>query len=640
MNEKILAAFAVFTAVVMCFGAIAVVAESSDATSRSYSWINIADGSIAINVGDSITITDSGDDELSVTINSKPSWTSFSNDILTGTATSSGTYTLSFYLNDTSGEGMTGSHSTTITVNPTTTTHSYTLIYNANGGSGAPSSQTATSTSTSKTFTISSTEPTRDGYLFDGWATSSTATSGYYGTNTSTITLTISSGTSVSKTLYAVWVEDTNTPITYTLSYDTNGGTPSIESETATTTALYYDFTISSTEPTLENYTFLGWSQTVDYAVGSGTASYHPGDTIRITTSLGLHAVWQSNTCVISYNANGGSGTVSNMSVTLGETFTLPASDGLTNDSGTFLGWSLTADGETIMVAGTSQTATASVTYYAIWGNDTAPIASFIYSASGLTVYFTSNSIAADSWDWSFGDDIGSTSENPKHTYSTRGTYSVSLSVTNATTVINSYTVQVTVSPSASSYTITFDSNGGDTVEAISDNANSEVTLPTATYTGYIFAGWYYDDNFVGNAGSTYTLTGDITLTAKWAASGTETYIVTFMIDDQTNSTQTVISGGVATFYCPQITDVSLVGWYNSDTESYWNFNTTITEDVTLTAVFKTQLTNEIKTNLGTGLLIVGTLGLMASLFIIRNPIAMVICILMDILGAALIWII
>ncbi len=295
-NEKLTAIVAIFAALVVCLGAVSVIAvDDSDAATKSYSWIGVAGSSVTINVGDTLTLTDNGDDELSVTINSKPSWTSFSNDILTGTATSSGTYTLSFYLNDTSGEGMTGSHSTTITVNPTTTTHSYTLIYNANGGSGAPSSQTATSTSTSKTFTISSTEPTRDGYLFDGWATSSTATSGYYGTNTSTITLTISSGTSVSKTLYAVWIEDVEETYTYTLTYDTNSGTPSISTQTATTTALYYDFTISSVSPTLTNYVFLGWSLTTDYAIGSGSASYYPGDTIRITTSLGLHAVWEAD---------------------------------------------------------------------------------------------------------------------------------------------------------------------------------------------------------------------------------------------------------------------------------------------------------------------------------------------------------
>lgn len=54
-----------------------------------------------------------------------------------------------------------------------TYTISATLTYSANGGSGAPASQTASGTSSSTTgtifFTVPSTEPTRAGYVFDGW---------------------------------------------------------------------------------------------------------------------------------------------------------------------------------------------------------------------------------------------------------------------------------------------------------------------------------------------------------------------------------------------------------------------------------------------------------------------------------------
>lgn len=53
----------------------------------------------------------------------------------------------------------------------------YTISYNANGGSGAPSSQTKTY---GITLVLSSTTPTRSGYNFLGWATSSTATSANY----------------------------------------------------------------------------------------------------------------------------------------------------------------------------------------------------------------------------------------------------------------------------------------------------------------------------------------------------------------------------------------------------------------------------------------------------------------------------
>lgn len=75
-----------------------------------------------------------------------------------------------------------------------------TLSYNANGGSGAPGSSSATvyNSTTSYKFTLSGTRPTRSGYDFLGWSTSSGATAASYQPGG---TITISSST----TLYAVW---------------------------------------------------------------------------------------------------------------------------------------------------------------------------------------------------------------------------------------------------------------------------------------------------------------------------------------------------------------------------------------------------------------------------------------------------
>lgn len=83
-------------------------------------------------------------------------------------------------------------------------TYTCKLQYNANGGSGAPTTQTYTGSSTSShSFTVSSTEPTRSGYTFLGWSTSSSATSAsYVGGNSISVSY---NGTT---TLYAVWEEN------------------------------------------------------------------------------------------------------------------------------------------------------------------------------------------------------------------------------------------------------------------------------------------------------------------------------------------------------------------------------------------------------------------------------------------------
>ena len=88
------------------------------------------------------------------------------------------------------------------------TSRVYYLYYNANGGSGAPPTQSSVSTTNNSwAFKISSTEPTRSGYTFLGWAKSSTATSASYQPG-DTISLTSSSPTA---TLYAVWEEASRT---------------------------------------------------------------------------------------------------------------------------------------------------------------------------------------------------------------------------------------------------------------------------------------------------------------------------------------------------------------------------------------------------------------------------------------------
>ncbi len=80
----------------------------------------------------------------------------------------------------------------------------FTLNYDANGGTGAPASQTYKATSQyegSHTFTISSQQPTRDDYDFQGWSTTPTGAVQYQPNGSIVVT-----GTT---TLYAVWKEKT-----------------------------------------------------------------------------------------------------------------------------------------------------------------------------------------------------------------------------------------------------------------------------------------------------------------------------------------------------------------------------------------------------------------------------------------------
>ena len=162
------------------------------------------------------------------------------------------------------------------------------LHYNANGGSGAPSTQSdsiyASSASGSKTFTISSTKPTRSGYEFQGWSTSSGSSTASYQPGS---TISVSYGSSV--TLYAVWKQT----YTSTLNFSANGGTgaPSALTYTGTSTSAH-TFTIPSTTPSKSGSIFKGWSE----SSSASTASYQPNSTISVpyNGSKTLYAVWQA----------------------------------------------------------------------------------------------------------------------------------------------------------------------------------------------------------------------------------------------------------------------------------------------------------------------------------------------------------
>ena len=147
---------------------------------------------------------------------------------------------------------------------------SYTVSYNANGGSGAPSSQTKWH---GKTLTLSSTKPTRTGYTFQGWATSSGGSVAYAAGASYTGNTTI--------TLYAVWKANT-----YTVKFDANGGSGAPSNQTK----IYgQTLTLSSTKPTRANYNFKGWGTSAT----TTTVAYAAGASYTGNAAITLYAVWE-----------------------------------------------------------------------------------------------------------------------------------------------------------------------------------------------------------------------------------------------------------------------------------------------------------------------------------------------------------
>lgn len=211
----------------------------------------------------------------SATINTFGNYASSGSGSFTGTYSISGngsatkTITVTFKnFNSDNGNSATKTVSFNVTVPAWT---SYTVKYSANGGSGAPSSQTKWK---DQTLTLSNTKPTRTGYTFQGWATSSTATSATYSAGGSYTA-------NAAATLYAVWKANT-----YTVTYNANGGTNAPSSQTKT---YGKTLTLTTAKPTRSGYNFKGWATSAT----ATTITYASGASYTANAKITLYAVWE-----------------------------------------------------------------------------------------------------------------------------------------------------------------------------------------------------------------------------------------------------------------------------------------------------------------------------------------------------------
>lgn len=150
----------------------------------------------------------------------------------------------------------------------------YTITFNKNDGTNTVwSTNYAYADSMS---TIMPSAPTRTGYTFQGWNTSSSATSGYNAGSAVSI--------SGSTTFYAIWKINT-----ITVTYNANGGSGGPGSQTVNANS---SFNINGSNfPTKSNYIFKGWST----SSSAKTATYKKGTTPSIsaeTSNITYYAVW------------------------------------------------------------------------------------------------------------------------------------------------------------------------------------------------------------------------------------------------------------------------------------------------------------------------------------------------------------
>ena len=254
-----------------------------------------------------------------------------------------------------------------------------------------------------------------------------------------------------------------------------------------------------------------------------------------------LYAQWTANTYTVAYNKNGGSGVMTSGTHTYDATKSLTA-NAFTRTGYTFTGWNTKADGSGTSYANQANVLNMTsinddtVTLYAQWtantytvlynsngGSGTTVPSAHIYGTSkNLTVNgFTRTDCAFAGWATSLGGAVA---------------YADQESVLNMTSV-NGDTVILYAVWAVNSYTVAYNSNGGnggDTYPSIHMmNVESGLTANGFTRTGYTFAGW---NTKADGSGTSYanqanvlnmtSINGDtVTLYAQWTAN---TYTVAY----------------------------------------------------------------------------------------------------------------
>ena len=209
----------------------------------------------------------------------------------------------------------------------------YTITWNLGDGRTTTTSQTY-----GTALTLPAT-PTRAGYTFVGWYTSSTG--GSQVTSSTTYT------TAGSTTYYARWTSNA-----YTITWNMGDG------KTETTNQVYGTNLTLPTAPTKTGYTFMGWYT----AKTSGTQV--TGNTIYQTQGPSTYyARWTAKSYTITWDL-GDSKTETTLQ-TYGEPLKLPSDP--VRDEYTFDGWYTAETGGTEVTEDTVYTADGPSTYYARW---------------------------------------------------------------------------------------------------------------------------------------------------------------------------------------------------------------------------------------------------------------------------------
>ena len=245
-----------------------------------------------------------------------------------------------------------------VTESPFAYIANYEVRFDANGGDDTMGTQ-AFMFDVEKALTACTL--TRSGYTFKNWNTMSDGSGETYTDGETVKNLTHEGNSTV--TLYAQWA-----PITYTVAFNANDGLGTMASH-----QLKYDeeWTLTANCFTREGYAFAGWAL-------SSNGSVRYTDCANVSKlgeteceSKTLYACWIPVNFTVSFDANGGTGTMQPQTYHY-DTMQALSANKFVRRGYTFDGWATTADGNVVysdgqLVSNFSSTQDDNMTLYAHW---------------------------------------------------------------------------------------------------------------------------------------------------------------------------------------------------------------------------------------------------------------------------------
>ncbi|MDD6189713.1 MAG: InlB B-repeat-containing protein [Clostridiales bacterium] len=377
---------------------------------------------------------------------------------------------------------------------------------------------------------------------------------------------------------------------TYTVTYDLNNGSGTIP--TAQTQDVGANFTAAAQgDITRTGYTFKGWATTN----AATDAAYQAGASVSdISADTTLYAVWTINQYTITFDTDGGTA-VDAITQDYNTAVTAPADP--TKTGYTFAGWDkeipATMPAENMTIKATWTINQYTITFDTDGGSEIAAITQDYNTTVNAPATPTKTGYTFAGWDKEIPTTMPAENMTIKATWTinqytitfdTDGGSAVDAITQDYNTTVNApadptktgYTfagwdkeipatmpaenVTIKATWTINQYTITFDTDGGTAVDSITQNYGTDVTAPAnPTKTGYTFAGWDKDIPETMPA-------ENVTIKAQWTVN---TYAVTLNVNSGTIQEGDVTSYtyGVGATLPTKVTKSGyyFVGWYDNE---------------------------------------------------------------------------